>query len=168
MSNSEIAFVFGHEMGHYVLHHIPKGITFFAAVFLVLFYLGYRSIGGMLARWGAAWGIRDVDDWASLPVLLLLLSVFSFVITPILSGFSRYQEHQADVYGLEVTHGLTPDSGQVGARAFQILGEVDLADPDPSTFMKFWLYDHPSIPDRVQFALAYDPWAKGEQPQFVK
>jgi STE24 endopeptidase len=168
MSSPEIAFVFGHEMGHYVLLHIPKGITFFAAVFLVLFYLGYRSIGGMLARWSAGWGIRGVEDWASLPVLLLLLSVFSFLATPIFSGFSRYQEHQADVYGLEVTHGLTPDSGQVGARAFQILGEVNLSDPDPPIFMKFWLYDHPSIPDRVQFALSYDPWSKGEQPQFVK
>jgi STE24 endopeptidase len=168
MKSAETAFVFGHEMGHYVLGHIPKAITFLAVVFLVLFYLGYRFIGGMLARWGVGWEIRGVDDWASLPILMLLLSLLSFLVTPILSSFSRYQEHQADVYGLEVTHGLTPNSSQVAARAFQVLGEVDLADPDPPAFMKFWLYDHPSIPDRVQFALTYDPWAKGEQPQFVK
>jgi STE24 endopeptidase len=168
MNRAETAFVFGHEMGHYVLGHIPKGIAFFAVVFLILFYLGYRFIGGMLARWGARWAIRGVDDLASLPVLMLLLSLLSFLATPILSTFSRYQEHQADVYGLEVTHGLTPNSSQVAARAFQILGEVDLADPDPPAFMKLWLYDHPSIPDRVQFTLTYDPWSKGEQPQFVK
>jgi STE24 endopeptidase len=168
MNSAETAFVFGHEMGHYVLGHIAKGIVFFALFFLILFYVGYRCIGGMLARWGPRWGIRGVDDWASLPMLMFLLGLFSFLATPILSSFSRYQEHQADVYGLEVTHGLTPNSSQVAARAFQILGEVDLADPDPPAFMKFWLYDHPSIPDRIQFTLTYDPWSKGEPPQFVK
>ncbi len=168
MSAPQIVFVAGHEMGHYVLRHIPKLIAFSDLLLLVLFYLGYRTIGWALSKWGAGWGVRAVEDWASLPVLLLLLSVFAFIAGPISSAFSRHYEHQADQYGLEVTHGLTPDSGQVAAQAFQILGEVDLSDPEPNPVEVFLFYSHPPIPDRIQFALSYDPWAKGEQPEFVK
>lgn len=168
MNTPQIVFVAGHETGHYVLQHIPKGITFFAVLFLLLFYLGYRCVGWVLARWGTGWGIRSLDDWASLPVLMLLLSIFSFIFNPISSAVSRHFEHQADQYGLEVTHGLTPDSGQVAAQAFQVLGEVDLADPAPNPVQVFLFYDHPTIPDRVRFSLTYDPWAKGERGEFVK
>ena len=168
MTTPEVLSAFGHEMGHYVLGHVWKGMLFFAALFFVLLYLGYRFIKWTLRRWGAGWGIRGLDDGASLPALLLLISIFVFVFDPISNSFSRYLEHQADVYGLEVTHGITPNSGQVAADAFQILGEVDLSDPHPSEFIRIWLYDHPPISDRVAFALSYDPWSKGQSPEFVK
>jgi Zn-dependent protease with chaperone function len=167
MTTRQIVAVAGHEMGHYVLNHIWKGLTFGAVLLFVLFYLGFRCIGGMLALWGGAGKIRAVNDWASLPALLLLLTLFDFCTTPIESAFSRYLEHQADQYSLEVTHGLTPDSGQVAAQAFQVLGEVDLSDPDPNPVAVFLYYDHPPIPDRIQFCLTYDPWSRGERPEFV-
>jgi STE24 endopeptidase len=168
MNNAQIVFVAGHETGHYVLQHIPKGLVFFAVLVLFFFYLVHRTIGWVLARWGAGWGVRGIDDWAALPVLFLLLSVLFFAANPVGSAFSRYIEHQADQYGLEVTHGLTPDSGQVAAQAFQVLGEVDLADPDPNPVNVFLFYDHPPISDRVRFCLTYNPWANGGGGEFVK
>jgi STE24 endopeptidase len=168
MTTPQIVFVVGHEMGHYVLRHIPKLLVFLAVVLLVLFYLGYRCIGWVLAKWKTGWGIRGLDDWASLPALLLLLSIFSFLGNPIGSAVSRHYEHQADQYGLEVTHGLTPDSGQVAAQAFQVLGVVDLADPDPNPVNVFLYYSHPPIAERIHFALTYDPWANGGHGEFVK
>jgi Zn-dependent protease with chaperone function len=168
MNTPQTVFVAAHETGHYVLQHVPKGLTFFAVLLLLLFYVGYHLIGWTLARWGERWQVRGLDDWASLPILLLLLSVFFFLANPIASALSRHLEHQADQFGLEVTHGLTPDSGEVGAQAFQVLGEVDLADPDPNPLDVFWYYSHPTIPDRVQFALTYHPWSKGGQGEFVK
>jgi Zn-dependent protease with chaperone function len=167
MTTSQITFVVGHEMGHYVLQHIPKGLAFAAVLLFVFFYMGFRTIGWVLARWGGNWGVRGVDDFASLPALLLLLTVLSFIASPITSGVSRHFEHQADVYGLEVTHGLTQDSGQVAAQAFQVLGEVDLSDPKPNPVNVFLFYDHPPISDRIQFSLTYEPWLEGKQPQFV-
>src|SRR5437762_1588955 len=125
-----------------------------------------RLIGLVLARWGGAWDIRGLDDWASLPVLMFLLSLFLFITNPIGSAFSRHLEHQADQYGLEVTHGLTPNSGQIAAQAFQILGEVDLADPDPNPANVFLFYDHPPISDRVRYSLDYDPWSNVGEEQF--
>jgi STE24 endopeptidase len=168
MTTPQIVLVAGHETGHYVLNHIWKGLLFAAVLFFVLFYLGFRTIGWLLRRSGTAWGIRGVDDWASLPALLLLLSIYSFIANPVQSAVSRHFEHQADQYGLEVTHGLIPDSSQVAAQAFQVLGEVDLSDPTPSPITVFMFYSHPTIPDRIRFSLTYDPWDKGEQPEFVK
>src|SRR5580704_1426643 len=168
MNNSQIVFVAGHETGHYVLQHIPKGFAFFAMLLLLFFYLVHRLIGWVLTRWGTGWGVRGVDDWASLPALLFLLSLLFFVTNPIASGFSRYLEHQADQYGLEVTHGLTPGSGQVAAQAFQVLGEVDLSDPDPNPVDVLLYYSHPPISDRVSFSLTYNPWEIGGGGEFVK
>ena len=168
MNTPQIVYVAGHEMGHYVLGHIPKLISFVFALLLVFFYVAYRSIGGILNRWGQRWQIRSVDDCASLPALLLLLSILVALTGPIANSFGRHQEHQSDQYGLEVTHGLTPDSGQVAAQAFQALGEVNLADPDPSDLEIILRYDHPAVRDRVRFALTYDPWSQGRQPEFVK
>jgi Zn-dependent protease with chaperone function len=164
---AETMFVFGHEKGHYVLHHLWWRLAFNVMAVLASLYFAYRAISGVLARFGARWGIRDLGDWASLPVLLLLVSVFSLVSQPIAAGVSRVLEHEADIYGLEVIHGLVPDSPQVAAHAFQKLGEKALAYPSPNPLYVFWAYDHPAVADRVRFALTYQPWDAGAPPRYV-
>lgn len=168
MTTPEILFVFGHEMGHYVLGHIWIGIGLAAGGILISLFLAYHGMNRALARWGGGWGIRGLEDWASLPVLLLAVSFIGFFGQPIGNYFSRVMEHNADIYGLEVIHGIVPDSAQAAARGFQKLGEISLDDPNPSPFIEFWLYDHPSIRDRVRFAAQYDPWARGEHPKYVE
>jgi len=168
MTTPETLFVFGHEMGHYVLGHIPKEVTIILLVLLILFYVGYRLVNAMIARYGEAWGIRGVDDWASLPLLFLVISLLTFFASPVFSAVSRHYEHQADQYGVEVVHGLIPNPALNDAKAFQILGEVSLDYPDVGKFAEFWLWDHPTIRDRMIFVQTYDPWAEGKQPEFVK
>jgi Zn-dependent protease with chaperone function len=168
LTTPEILAVFGHEMGHYVLGHLQKGIAWLIASLFFSLLLGFHVVRWADRRWGPRCGIQSLDDWASLPLLLLVLGIIAFVTTPIDNAFSRYQEHQADVYGLEVIHGIVPDSQQVAAHDFQIEGEIDLQDPDPSPFVKFWLFTHPPLAERLEFALHYDPWSKGEKPQFVR
>ncbi|HWC99680.1 MAG TPA: M48 family metallopeptidase [Candidatus Sulfopaludibacter sp.] len=168
MTTPEILFVFGHEMGHYVLGHNYVLIGVASAVILIFLFIGYHAMRWSLARWGATWSIRGVDDWASLPVLMVLMAVLSFAAEPVMNGISRTLEHDADIYGLEVVHGIVPDSPQVAARTFQILGEISLSNPNPSPFIEFWLYNHPSVSDRVRFAAEYNPWAAGQTPKYVK
>ena len=43
-----------------------------------------------------------------------------------------------------------------------ILGEEDLEEPDPRPFIKFWLYTHPPLDERIRFATSYKPWAEGK------
>jgi STE24 endopeptidase len=168
LTTDETLFIFGHEAGHYVLGHVRKGFLFFAGVLLVALYLGYRGLHGALNRWGKDWKVYGPEDWASLVVLLLLLQLMTFASLPVTNSFSRMQEHAADVYGLEVIHGIVPDSAEVAAHAFQIMGEIDLADPNPPQIITFWLYTHPPLAERLVFAHSYDPWSKGQAPKYVK
>jgi STE24 endopeptidase len=168
MTPDETLFIFGHEAGHYVLNHIQQGFLFFSTLFLVALYIGYRGLHWALSRWGARWRLYGTEDWASLAVMLLLLQIMVFVCLPIQNGFTRAQEHAADIYGLEVIHGLVPNSEEVAAHAFQVLGEIDLADPNPPALITFWLYSHPPLADRLVFAHTYDPWSKGEPPKYVR
>jgi STE24 endopeptidase len=167
-SNDETLFVVGHELGHYVLGHVVKGFLAGAAALLVALYLLFRGLHWALDRWGHEWKVSGAEDWASLAVLLLLLQVLLFFSSPAINWFSRMDEHAADVYGLEVTHGLIPNSSEVAAHAFQALGELDLSDPNPPPFITFWLYSHPPVAERLVFAHTYDPWSKGQKPKYVQ
>jgi STE24 endopeptidase len=150
----------GHELGHYALHHIRNGLL--AGFALTLF-----------ALWAAAMALRVTAPavqpgvWDTVPEMLLVLSGILFLLTPAMNAYSRMQEHEADVYSIEVTHGVVPDPGGAAAEAFQIEGESAFADPSPSSFEVFWLYSHPPIADRLRFSLDYNPWRPGSRPRFV-
>jgi len=167
-TNDESLFIVGHELGHYVLGHVWHGFLLGAAGLLLALYLLFRGLHWAMDRWARDWKLYGQEDWASLAVLLLLLQILLFVSSPVISGYSRMREHAADVYGLEVIHGLIPHSEEVAAHAFQVLGEIDLSDPNPPPFVTFWLYSHPPLAERLVFAHSYDPWSKGESPKYVK
>jgi STE24 endopeptidase len=167
LTTPEVLSVFGHEMGHYVLGHIRNSLIAIALGLLALFFAGARIVDWTIARWGPRWRIRNVADWASLPVLLLIIAILSPLTEPIVNGYSRWQEHQADVYGLEVTHDIVPNSSVAAAKSFQVMGEIGLDEPNPNHFIEFWLFSHPSISDRISFAETYNPWANGSA-RYVK
>ncbi len=96
------------------------------------------------------------------------MGILFFLGSPIENGFSRHLEHQADTFGLEVIHGLTPNSQQVAAQSFQILGENWLEYPYINDFFEWWAWDHPTTRKRMHYAQEYDPWSRGEQPEFLK
>ena len=168
MTIPETLFVFGHEMGHYVLHHVIQGLVAGSIGLLIALYVVYRMAGWFLRRFQQRWHIYQLSDWAAVPMIFLLFGILSFISEPVASTYSRYLEHQADIYGLEVTHGINPDSQEAAAHAFQILGENSLDYPYPSRLAVIWYWNHPPISDRVRFAHEYDPWGKGESPKYVK
>lgn len=157
MNHDEVLGVMGHEMGHYVMKHIWKTLAFLLAVSVIVFYLGYRFYEPGLRRWGSRWGVTERGDPASLPWLLLVASAISFLLSPVISGYSRSQEHAADMFALEVTHLNEPF-----ATAFVKMAEDSKRDPSPHPIIKFWRYTHPPIAERIPFALQYKPWEKGE------
>jgi STE24 endopeptidase len=162
----EISYIFGHEMGHYVLNHIPHTLVFLGVLLLIEFYLGYRGMLWLIRRYGASWRIPSQDDWAALVVLLLVFSVLSFFSEPIINGFSRSNEHAADVYGQEAVHGIVADPQATAQHSFQVLGEQSLTDPNPNRFVEFWTFSHPSISSRAAFAASYNPWTPGQHPRY--
>jgi Zn-dependent protease with chaperone function len=167
LDSDETLLVLGHEAGHYVLHHIPKEFALIELLFLVLSYVGFVVVNGILGRAGARTSVEGAGDLASLPIMLLVLTVLVFAASPGINGISRHYEHQADQFGLEVAYGTVADPNAADIRAFQILGEEDLEDPDPNPFVRFWLYTHPPLDDRIRFAASYRPWAEGKPCEFV-
>lgn len=157
MTEDEVLAVMGHEMGHYVLRHMWKGLAFTLALAIIVFFLGQKIHDRGLARWGARWGVTGPGDPASVPWLLLLMTVFAFLLSPVGSAFSRSMEHQSDIFSLELTHLNEPM-----ASAFVKLAENSKRDPNPHAFIKFWRYSHPPISERIPFALSYRPWEQGE------
>ncbi len=168
ISVPQTLYVFGHEMGHYVLNHILKTVAFIAILLLLFLFVGFQYMHSLVDKYGIGWDIREVGDYASLPVFIFLFSLFSFFATPLISSYSRIQEHNADIYGLEVVHGIVPEPQKTGAAAFQTLGEINLSDPEPPPFIKFWLYSHPPLNERLTFIRTYDPWKEGRPPKYVK
>ena len=158
LTTPETLFVFGHEMGHYVLNHIRNSLLLLAVALLALLWAGSHIVRRL---------VPDVSDWTSLPVLLLIVAIASAISEPVVNTYSRWQEHQADIYGLEITHGLVPDSSAAAAHSFQVMGEIGLDEPNPNRLVEFWLFSHPSTSDRLTFAETYNPWAGGE-PKYVK
>lgn len=147
LSHDEILFIMGHEMGHYVMQHVVWGMVEGLAGLFVLLWLLARFLPAMIQRWGKGWGIHSLTDMASLPFLLLLLSVISFAITPVENSISRIYEHQADVYGLQIT-----GKSDAAVRSFQKLSTESLSEPNPPGIVKFFLYSHPTLSERIAFA----------------
>ena len=167
-SPDDISFIFGHEMGHYVLNHIYLGLAFTALLLLVCYWVGYHGLQWLLMRNSGRWRVSGQEDWAALVVILLVVSVLSFSIEPVANGFSRWEEHAADVYGQEAIHGIVPHPRETAVRSFQELGDQSLDEPDPNPLLEFWMYSHPSISHRVAFAASYNPWEAGRHPRYFR
>ncbi len=147
-SPEEIQAVMGHEMGHYVMNHIPKMIEFIFILTVVSFGYLRWALGWTLARWGSRWGIRGVDDPAVIPLVGLLTGVLFFVLTPVLNTETRTQEREADMFGLNAAR--QPDGF---AQAAIHLSEYRKMRPGPVEEMLF--FDHPSGYERIHSAMVW-------------
>lgn len=147
-SPEEIEAVMGHEMGHYVLDHIYQGMFFIGVVIVVWFSALYYTLQWALRRWGERWQIRGIGDPAVLPLVILVTSIFFFVLTPILNTQTRTQEAEADMYGINASR--QPDGF---AQAAIHLGEYRKMEPGP---VEEWIfYDHPSGRRRIHAAMQW-------------
>jgi STE24 endopeptidase len=147
-SPEEIQAVMGHEMGHYVMNHIPKFLFFLAVVILISFAYLYWGLGWALERWGTRWGIREVSDTAVLPLAALMTGVLFFALTPVMNTVTRTQEKEADMFGLNASR--QPDGF---AQAAIHLSEYRKMRPGP---LEEWIFfDHPSGYDRIHSAMVW-------------
>jgi STE24 endopeptidase len=147
-SPEEIQAVMGHEMGHYVMNHIYKGIMFLSIVTVLAFVYLRWSLDWALQRWGEKWQIRGVGDTAVLPLVVLLVAIFGFVIAPFMNTSTRTQEYEADMYGLNTSR--QPDGF---AQAAIHLGEYRKMNPGP---IEEWIFfDHPSGRNRIYAAMRW-------------
>ena len=146
MTREEVLAVMGHEMGHYVLNHLWKGLAAAIVIALVTLFIAQRVFDR----------VSSPSDPAALPWVMLIGLVLLFLLAPVTNGISRLYEHEADRFGLELT-GLN----HAAATSFVKLAEDSKRNPDPHPFIEFWRYTHPSLRKRIDFALQ---WSAGASP----
>ena len=157
LDDEELIFVMGHEMGHYVLWHAIKGILFFSVLIMVALFLVHRTAARLIHRFRRQFKFEHLSDIASLPLLILLFNVFSLALQPVAFGFTRYMEHEADRFGLEITR-----DNHSAASAFVKLQAENLGNPRPGPLYKLWRATHPTLGERIDFCNSYRPWQTGE------
>ena len=153
LDEDELLFVMAHEMGHYVLGHIVKGIMFNAVMIFLALYAVHRLSGRLIARFKDRFGFSNLSDMAALPLIILLGQLLTFIGSPIQMAFIRHQEHEADRFGLELTH-----NNHAAATAFLKLQQHNLSNPRPGEIYILWRSSHPPIGERIDFCNRYRPW----------
>jgi STE24 endopeptidase len=142
----EIRAVMAHEMGHYMLNHGAKLLTYFGIFILIGLALTRTLFEAAVKPWGNQWGVRGVADPAGLPLLVLILSTFIFVLTPFLNTVVRVTEREADAFGINTAR--EPDGM---AKVALKLGAYRKLDPTP--LEEFIFFDHPSGRARIRMAM---------------
>lgn len=153
-------FVVGHEVGHYVLGHVRLNILVSSALTVAGLWGVHRTADLALGCFGRRFGFDRISDVASMPLLMLLLSLFSTAIAPAMLALSRRHERAADRFGLDLTR-----DNHAAATAFIALQEQNLAVPRPGRLYKILRASHPPIGERVDFINSYEPQRAGRDPR---
>jgi len=142
----EIRAVMAHEMGHYVLNHGAKLVTYLGIFILIGFALTRCLFDAAVRRWGTRWDVRGIADPAGLPLLVLILSAYFFVLTPVQNTVTRVTEREADAFGIN-----TSRESEGMAEVALKLGVYRKLDPGPVE--EFIFFDHPSGRARIRMAM---------------
>jgi STE24 endopeptidase len=156
----EIRMVMAHEMGHYILNHGAKLLTYLGIFVLVGFAFTRILFDAAVRRWGDKWGVRGIADPAGLPLLALILSTLLFLATPLLNTVVRVTEREADAFGMNTSR--EPDGM---AKVALKLGAYRKLNPTP--LEEFIFYDHPSGRARIRMAMDWKAanLSAGESPK---
>jgi Zn-dependent protease with chaperone function len=161
LTQPEILFVVGHEMKHYLLKDVWKAVGLYVVVMLVGFFAVDRLARTSARRWAGRFGFEDIADPAALPLLLVVFGIVSLVLTPGINAVSRHIEHEADRFGLEMTH-----DNAAAASAFIKRFNEALGIPYPGWLERNFRLNHPSLGERIAFANEYHPWDEGKPGRY--
>lgn len=144
---AEIETVLAHELGHHVHRDLPFGIIVQSLLTLLGFWLA-----NAVMLWGInTFGYNGLTDPATLPLLMVALSIFGLVTMPLSNAWSRWREVKADEYALKMT-----GKPRAFINAMTRLANQNLADAEPPAWVEFLLHSHPSINKRVTMAKSFD------------
>ena len=136
----EIEAVLAHELAHHVHGDVRRGLVVQAALALVIFWLADYAlrVGGRL------WDLTGVGDPAGMAWLALVMLVLGLVTAPLVNGFSRFMERQADDFAVALTRN---PGGFIGA--MERLASLNLAERRPHRLKEIMLYSHPALDRRI-------------------
>lgn len=151
LKEEEILFIMAHEMGHYVMKHIYWGVAGYILLTFIGLYITSRLMKWFIRRWHPHLKVKKQGEIASLPLFLLIISLLNFIATPVVNTVSRYEEHAADRYAIELTN-----DAEAAISSFQELTRAGLSEVNPPYLVKLFRYTHPTILERITFLSTYE------------
>jgi STE24 endopeptidase len=148
-SEDEIEAVLAHELGHHVHKHILKSIAVQAGITLFGFWAANEVLHYAMER---SHFFETMSDFANLPLLVLVSTVLSFLLMPVLNSYSRFNERQADRYCFQSITSVAPFISSMNK-----LAEQNLAERTPGKWVEWFFHSHPAIAKRVAAA---EDWAR--------
>lgn len=145
-SSDEIEAVLAHELGHHVHKHIPKSIVLQIGISLVGFWVVAQGLALAVDREM----FLSPHDFASLPLLVLMSTVMSFLLMPFLNAYSRQKEREADRYCFRSITKIAPFITSMNK-----LADQNLSEREPSRIVEVWFHSHPPVAKRIQAAEAW-------------
>jgi STE24 endopeptidase len=142
----EIRAVMAHEMGHYVLNHGAKLLTYLGIFIFIGFALTRIVFDAVVRRWGERWRVRGIADPAGLPLLAWIFCTLLFLSTPFLNTVVRVTEREADAFGINTAR--EPDGMAEVALKLGVYRKLN-----PTPVEEFIFYDHPSGRARIRMAM---------------
>ena len=142
-TDEEIEVILAHELAHHALRHMRLILIFGGIISIGIFFIVSKLLG-VLVDSGY---INSISDMAGLPIILLIFSTLSLIISPVQNAFTRKLENDADKYALKLTK-----LNKAFISAMEKLTEQNLSDPEPSRFIEIMLYDHPPVAKRIKLA----------------
>ena len=163
LRHDQIEFIMAHEMGHYVLGHVYTAVMWACLAAVVATGLAVAICSQIIKKLGKRLKIRGTDDVAAMPLFMLIALLMWLVSTPITLMVSRHTEHEADVFGLEVTQ-----DNAVAESTFLRMRKINLSVARHGWFYKLFRSTHPSSGERLAFVRSYRPWEKDQPLRFGK
>ncbi|MGE6630880.1 M48 family metallopeptidase [Bacillus sp. NPDC077027] len=144
LKDREILFIMAHEMGHYVMKHVYIGLAGYLLLSFVGFFMINQIYFRIVERGKRAFKLKSAHDFAAFPILLIIVSVLSFGVSPFTNAISRHQEKAADTYAIKLTK-----DGEAGVTSFQKLAKSGLTQVNPPLLVKIFRYGHPTMMERI-------------------
>ena len=134
LSPAEIVAVLAHELGHFKRHHVLKRIVLTFAISLGFLWLIAQL---MQADWfyqglGVTMPSTSLASALALLLFFMVLPVFSFLLHPLSSYYSRKHEFEADAYAAQQAD--AQDLANALVRMYQDNAATLTPDPLYSTF----------------------------------
>lgn len=137
-SEDEIEVILAHEMAHHVHHDLWTALaleTVFVTVALLVAHIAVTTAG------------HGLGDPAALPLLVLAAGGVSLALTPLGLAWSRHNERRADRFALDLT-----GRHDAFVTAMRRLAAQNLAEPNPSSLVRWFFHTHPTIDERIAAA----------------
>jgi STE24 endopeptidase len=141
MTDDEIIFILGHEIGHakkgHILKSAPLGLLSFGVLLTVAFFII------TMPETAQAFGFADVNLAFGIFVVFILVSPLMMVLQIPANILSRKHEYEADAFGAKVS------SKEFGISSLKKLYKEDLGNLTPHPFVVMIEHSHPPLTQRV-------------------